>query len=209
MGMREYVVKSWQGGMAGFHQANGVAFFLAIILMCANLGAASSAGEIDQEIQVKTGFVYKFLQYVTWPHGDKAIDDGDVFLISVVGGSSYLQTFKELTKLKTTSGKRIEIRKGSVDEDLSESQIVFIATDDESTVKKLLTNLEGSPTLTISDGDNLAELGMMINFVNIETSKGWKLRFEINNQAAKDAGLKIGAQLLKLAIQVVDSGDDE
>jgi len=201
--------KSRHGGIAGFHRANGIVFLLAIILTCANLGAASSAGEINQEIHVKAGFVYKFLQYVTWPDDDKAMDDGDVFLISVVGGSSYLQTFKELTKLKTTSGKRIEIRKGSVDEDLSESQIVFIATDNESTVKKVLTNLDGSPTLTISDGDNLAELGTMISFVNIETSKGWKVRFEINNQAAKDAGLKIGAQLLKLAIQVVNSGDDE
>jgi hypothetical protein len=53
-------------------------------------------------------------------------------------------------------------------------------------------------TLTISEAPNLAEKGSAINFVILNN----KLKFEINRNSIYKAGIKISAQLLKLAIIV-------
>jgi len=60
--------------------------------------------------------------------------------------------------------------------------------------------LKGSPILTIGESDGFLESGGIINFLMEDE----KVRFEINNTAAKQARLKIRSKLLRLAQRVIE-----
>jgi len=158
--------------------------------------------QTEQEIALKVAFVSRFINYVTWPEIDEQPGEEKTFLISVVGDSVHLGAFEKLSSMKTARGQRVEVRRGSIDESLRTSQVVFIATPNKTIIADVLKYLERSPTLTISSGQGFVRLGTMINFLDMETGGGRKLRFEINNRAAKTAGLKISSHLLKLAVHV-------
>jgi hypothetical protein len=53
--------------------------------------------------------------------------------------------------------------------------------------------------LTVGDTDRFVETGGMINFVK----EGKKIRFEINEAAAKRAGLRVSSKLLSLASRTI------
>lgn len=174
-----------------------------LILACLSLCVYAGTPTIDQETAVKTAFIYNFIHYVTWLDQESVEDSNDPFVISVVGDAGYLETLKELASRKTVSGKKIIVKRSSINDNLSNAQIVVIGTNDKSVLRKTLSRMEGSHALIISDAVGFAELGTIINFVTVETDEGSrKIRFEINQQAAKEAGLKISAHLLKLAILV-------
>ena len=79
--------------------------------------------------------------------------------------------------------------------------ILFVSRDGQADVDAVLSSLAGTPVLLVGEQDHFAREGGMINFVEVDQ----KVRFEINEAAAKKAGLKISSQLLKLATIVEGS----
>jgi hypothetical protein len=65
-------------------------------------------------------------------------------------------------------------------------------------LSEALEGLNSAPVLTIGDTDGYAQRGIMINMY-LEDKR---VRFEINAEAARTAGLRISAKLLKLAGKV-------
>jgi hypothetical protein len=59
-----------------------------------------------------------------------------------------------------------------------------------------MEGLRGASVLTVSETPEFIGAGGMINFM-LEANK---IRFQINDEAAKKAGLKISSKLLSLAI---------
>jgi hypothetical protein len=53
------------------------------------------------------------------------------------------------------------------------------------------------PVLTVGETERFTQTGGMINFI----MEGNKIRFEINDETAKKAGLKISSKLLSLALR--------
>ena len=76
--------------------------------------------------------------------------------------------------------------------------MLFIPAVEWAQQAKLLTSVEALPILTIGDGENFIRDGGMIQLVKVEGH----IRFEINLDAAKSAGLKISSKLLQLAERV-------
>jgi len=73
--------------------------------------------------------------------------------------------------------------------------MMFIAESEERRIPELLRVVKGSPVLTVGDVDGFAEAGGMIGLINADN----RVQFEINNEAAQRANLKISSQLLRLA----------
>ena len=63
-----------------------------------------------------------------------------------------------------------------------------------------MQSVKGHSVLFVGDAKNFLESGGMINFIK----ENEKVRFEINNKAAKEAGLDIRSKLLRLAKRVID-----
>jgi hypothetical protein len=95
-------------------------------------------------------------------------------------------------------GKRLTV---SVLQDPSEvdaCQILFIAPSLSRRMKEVLSTVGGRPILTIGDTDGYARQGVMINMY----LDNRRIRFEINAEAARTAGMRISTKLMSLAVTV-------
>lgn len=145
----------------------------------------------DLEFQVKAAFLHNFAKFVEWP---KASTERGQFCVGLMGPDPFGETIDEMVKGRTVNGKPIIIRRVSNMPDAKLCQILFINMSDRPLLAEVLKNLSAG-TLTIGQTAEFLEAGGMINFI-IEDKK---VRFEVNAEAARKAGLRIHAQLLKLA----------
>lgn len=86
-------------------------------------------------------------------------------------------------------------------EDLPACDLLFISAHETGKINDILDALLGQQgILTVSDARNFVKIGGMIGFVHKEE----RIKFEINNRAARRAKLSISSNLLKLALIVVE-----
>jgi hypothetical protein len=149
------------------------------------------------EYKVKAAFLLNFGKYVEWP----ASAVGDAIDICVLGRDPFGATLDDTLAGRTVGDKSVRARRVSGVSEASRCNIVFVSRDDQARVDDVVAGLAGSPVLLVGEQDRFARKGGMINFVEIDQ----KVRFEINEAAAKKAGLKISSQLLKLAT-IVEGG---
>jgi hypothetical protein len=146
-----------------------------------------------QEYEVKAAFLYNFAKFVEWPAGSFK-DAQAPLLIGILGKDPFGEAFDAL-KDKTIEGRRLLIKRFVKAEDLEKCHILFISAAEKNDVSRVLKITTAWNVLTVGDTKGLAESGVVINFILIKN----KIRFEINVDAARRAGLKISSQLLKLA----------
>ena len=59
--------------------------------------------------------------------------------------------------------------------------------------------------MTVSDTDGFLEKGGMINFLKT----GKKVRWEMNDKAIKNSGIRISFQLYRNAVKVIHAGEQD
>ncbi len=173
---------------------------LGLLFAVASGGWPACAQEAPpSEYQVKAAFLYNFAKFVEWP--PQAFPDaGTPITIAILGdrGENPFGAYLEnIIKDRAINGRRLIIKQfASVsDPGLKLCHIIFICRSEKSGLGKILEDLKGINALTVTDMEQLPPSGVMVNFVMEES----KVRFEINDMAAKQAGLKISSKLLSLA----------
>ncbi len=147
------------------------------------------------EYQVKAAFLLNFGKFVEWPDAKGDLE------ICVLGDDPFGSTLDETVAGRSVGKRAVKTRRiGSVSA-AGGCSILFVSRSESGSVDTILSSLSGSPVLLVADLERFAKRGGMINFV--ESDK--KIRFEINERAAKKAGLKISSQLLRLAT-IVEGG---
>ena len=96
------------------------------------------------------------------------------------------------------AGRRLAVVRFASVSELGPCHILFIPGAEQRRLGEVLRRLGGAPTLTVGEARRFARGGGIIGFVLVEG----RLRFEINEDAAHRAGLKVSSQLLKLATAV-------
>jgi hypothetical protein len=165
-------------------------------IVLASVALAPAVGWAVSEYQVKAAFLLNFGKYVEWPAS--AIQGNDLD-ICVLGRDPFGATLDETVAGRTVGNRAVKARRVSSVAGASGCNILFVSRSDEATA--VASSLSGSPVLLVGEQDHFAREGGMINFVEVDN----KVRFEINEAAAKKAGLKISSQLLKLAT-IVEGG---
>jgi hypothetical protein len=79
---------------------------------------------------------------------------------------------------------------------------VFVSASERGRLPEILSALGSKSVLTVSEVEEFAARGGVINFVLVDN----RVRFEINPGAAKRSGLKISSELLRLG-RIVDRDD--
>lgn len=154
------------------------------------------AEDTAPEAALKAAFVFNFTKFVDWPDADSF---GKFSLCTVGGGltADALGAFEG----KPALGKPIQVLQGPRGAALRSCQLVFISEAGAGATADVLNELRNSATLTVSDSPNFLDSGGAIALVR----EGGRLRFEINLGLAQAKGLKVGAQLLRLAKSVRES----
>jgi len=73
--------------------------------------------------------------------------------------------------------------------------MLFICSSEKDRLPEIFESLRSSATLTIGESANFADSGGMIQFFMEQT----KIRFQINQEAAKKSKLKISSKLMSLS----------
>lgn len=149
---------------------------------------------------VEAAFIYNFAKFVEWP--SQAFDGSDApLVIGIIGEDPFGPVMEQIVQGKQVDGHPFVIRRVRANDDMRNRQILFISSSEGGKTKQLLERLKGTPVLTISDARAFAKQGGVIDFV-VEQGK---VRFEINVNAARRAGLTISSRLLSLAKIVTDN----
>lgn len=152
---------------------------------------------IAAEASDKADFVVKLIDFVEWPAG-KGTDGSGAVVIACVGDSPVIAALKDAAAKKTGEGTAVTVKSIAAGDPLAGCQMVFIGTCDKAELAKVMKAAAGQPVLTVSNCAKFAQFGVMVN-ISEESDGGSKVKFEVNTMTVKEAGLKIGAQLLKLA----------
>lgn len=171
----------------------------AVRLMLAGLAVSvfcvcAPAQERPTEYQAKAAFLEKFCQFVEWPEHAFA-GDGSPLVIGVFGENPFRDALENLAAKDTINGHAIVVRQIKSPPDLKGCHVVFIPASVKAREPEALASVSGLGILTVGETDDFIQHGGMINFV-VDNSR---IRFEINDAAARRAGLKISSKLLALA----------
>ena len=163
-----------------------------VLVAAVTAGANTVSGQpLPGEYEVKAAFVYNFLTFVEWP---ASIKREDTLRVCVLAEPPVLAAFNELNG-QIATGREIEIIRAAPGENLGSCHVLFIGTQAEHDLPRIMKVLEGSSVLTIGDTAGFARQGVIINFY----LQNKKVRFVIDAAAARRAGIVISSKLLKLA----------
>jgi hypothetical protein len=154
------------------------------------------------EYAIKVAFLYNFRKYVEWPAPSSSDISPAAFRICIQGMDPFGNDLKELEG--KTVGSHI-IRVDHIDllrgeEAFQYCHILFISRSEKDALPAIFEKLEGQPVLTVTDLNDTSNSRAIINLITL----GDKVRFEINLEPAKRAGIKVSSQLLKLATKVTE-----
>ena len=179
-------------------------FVASVIIVCGLSTGAPQAfprnGE-GVEYPVKLAFLYNFTKFVEWPLASYR-DAVAPLAICIVGRDPFSPDIESDLRTRMVGKHRVEVRDLKLTDTLSVCHVVFIPVTEKDQASKIVRDLKGSSTLTVSETEGFAELGGIINL----TVEGNKVHFEVNQLAAQRAGLKISSKLLSLAKIVSDNG---
>lgn len=163
---------------------------LGLLLSAANL----SAEEISAEYIVKAAFLYNFGLYTEWP-----LMPAETFDFCVLGKDTFGIFLDNIGK-KPLQGKAIHIRRLPDNTDAKGCHLLFVPATEKDTYNRLAPMLLHQATLTITDAQQMDERWptMMVTMI----PDGARFTFEINQTAAKTAGLTFSSKLLRLARKV-------
>ncbi len=167
-----------------------VGFTLAILC---GIFCPQARGQVS-EYQLKAAFLANFPEFITWPASAFSGADAPI-VIGVLGNDPFGGALDRTLQGKGVGGRKITIRRSQRVEDLKNCQIVFISRSEQGRLADILASLGSAPVLTVSDIDQFTRAGGAIGFI----MSGPNVRLEINNSAAKRAGLVINSRLLNLA----------
>ena len=147
------------------------------------------------EYEVEAAYLSNFGRFVEWPARSTP---GEPFNVCILGQDPFGPLLDGSLKGENIGGAPLAAKRLSGIDEASSCRILFISSSKEAQLAPLLAALGTSHVLTVSDISGFTRRGGMIQFV----LDGNRVRFEINLNAAKHAGLTLSSQLLKLGLGV-------
>lgn len=170
------------------------ALLAAALLLAAPMRAAPEA---PTEWDVKAAYLYNFTRFVEWPE-DRTTPADAPFVVAVLGPDPFGRVLDATFAGKTVGTHPVVVRRLERPEDASEVRILFVAGASDRDALRGLRAARGKPVLTVGDANGAGPRPVILTFLIRDS----RVRFEVNLGAARDAGLKISSQLLKLALAV-------
>lgn len=168
-----------------------VASYLFALMLWAWIPHAQS---VALEYQVKASYLYNFMQFIAWPMD--VFDADGKFNLCVVGAERFGSAL-DVFPGERLEGREIVIRrlKSATPTQTAHCHLLFIAAGEDDAAFRGVIGERG--VLTIGETPGFLERGGIINLVEMQG----RIRFQINRQAAHNAGLMMSSRLLDLALK--------
>lgn len=175
----------------------------ALVTTAVALAANTTAGTEEPssqalEYRVRAGFLYTFAKYAEWPTGTFNASTNAI-VIGVVGKDPFGKMLDDTVAGKAVDGHAIRIQRFQRVEEIQVCQILFVCASEKNRLADIHARLHGRNILTVSDVDGFLQHGGQIQFVTEDS----RVMFDINPKATEQAGLKLDANLLRVARRVI------
>ena len=164
------------------------------------VAAQKPAPKPVQEYEVKAVFLFNFVQFIKWPAAAFETADSPI-RIGILGEDPFGGVLDKIINGEAVSGRKLVVQRSRRLDELNRCHLLFICPSEKNRLAEIFAALKDASVLTVSEIDQFAQHGGMINFF----LEGKRVRFEINRDVAQRRGLEISAQLLKLG-RIVASG---
>ena len=172
---------------------------LAVLLgvMCMS-GSVSGGGEgaVSKEYQLKAAFLFNFTKFVEGPA--KSFKTDDAIVIGTFGRNPFGAELENAVRDRKINGRAIVVQPVQTAEAAKSVHLLFVSASEDARLDELKDLFSSAGILAVGESDAFVAHGGAIRFA-VESDK---LRFEIDMNAADQAGLKVSAQLQKLARSV-------
>ena len=165
---------------------------LSAALLSAGLAGAAVAAPVSDTL-VKATYLYKLAPFVEWPGGALG-SSGGPFSICVVGHDPFGAVLDQAAAGQQVGGRPIVIRRVPTGAPILGCAIAYLGGSPQA-VHEALLGMGDAPVLTVTDG---AAGGGVIDLVLVKDHE----RFRIDEAQAVARHLKLGSQLLGLALSV-------
>jgi hypothetical protein len=174
---------------------------LAASMAVAAHGADSRAEPL--ELQVKAAFLYNFAKFVEWPSVAGSTGANSSLTFCVFGDEALFSALTQSLVGKTINGRTLTARQAEGPQHAQRCDIAFIGAAEKKRMDEALDAFAGAGVLSISDLNQFARHGGMIEI----TRKTDKFGFVVNIDAVNRNGLRISSKLLQLA-ELVHRSDE-
>lgn len=169
--------------------------------LCGPLLAMSAAVSGDdavgsREYQLKAAFLYNFTRFVEWPASSFA-DARSPIVVGAYCDDPFSAVLEKVVKNRAVNGRGIVVKRLHAVAASQATHLSFVCASSDALLAGIEDLVKNHPVLTVGDTDAAAELAV-ISFQLVDE----KVRFEINMAAADRAGLRVSAQLQKLATRI-------
>lgn len=163
-------------------------------VLAAALPLGGSLAGAPSEDEVKVAFILNFIKYTTWP----ASSGDDATLRICADHAQALGGRLDALGGRQVSGRTIRVLAPVRPADWRGCQVLYLSRPDAATLADGLRAVAPAPVLTVSDMPDFVDAGGMIGL----KLRADRVRFDINQGAARRGGLVLSSQLLKLADEV-------
>ncbi len=163
-------------------------------LVWSSSAAAAEAATAD-EYQIKAAYLYNFASFTEWPEPTTG-----AVTVCIYGPDPFGTWLDTALGDKTIDGQPLTLVRTSSVEMLPDCRIVFVSREVISNLPRVLDILRNHSVLTVADSPGATAAGVMLNMVPLEDRIG----FEVNLRTAREQGLSISLQLLRLAAGVIN-----
>lgn len=150
--------------------------------------AAARAQQVPLEYRVKAAYLYNFTKFVEWPAG--AFAAGTPLSLCVAERNPFGSVLADTLRGEEVQGRQVAAR--VVDEPGAPCHVLFIP--DGVAPARWLVAARTQPVLTVGESDDFLGQGGMVRFILEEN----RIRFEIRQDNAERAQLRISSRLLRL-----------
>ena len=163
---------------------------LALLPVCAS--AAGSGALADA---VKATFLYKFADFVEWPAGAGA---NGPFVLCAVGDDGVTAAVDRAAAGQRVRERPVVVRHLQQVSSADGCNAAYLAGSSAQSAEAAAASLQGSPVLTIADGENHPGISAIIKFAVADGH----VRFDVDDAEAAAGQLTISSRLLDLARSV-------
>jgi hypothetical protein len=181
----------WKRGAGRWLRNRAIPLFLAVGSgLAPRLFCQETNGPL--EYQVKAAFLLNFTKFIEWPPAAFRQQDSPVS-ICILGVDPFGGVLDQMLSGEVVNGRKVVAQRIRSAPAPQVCQALFVGRPGKD-LGKMLPEL-GPGVLTVGEGEGFIRDGGMIAFV-IENRR---VRFEINQAIAENAGLKLSSKLLSVA----------
>jgi hypothetical protein len=165
-----------------------------VLLMFCSPDLITAQTNTQSEYKVKAIFLYNFTRFIDWPNNAFASNE-EPFKIGIVGTDPFGVYLEETVRGEKVSGRSIVVERYKNMKEIKNCHMLYINVTNQRDIKNIVTSVGEKKTLTISENPEFVKWGGMIRIYSDDN----KIRIQINDAAARKAGIKISAKLLNVA----------